>query len=366
MTTKTQENTSVHPETKAPKTRTVRVSNSLMAVSPEIGENLFYEIITHDDGIHAMGGVSAALVSIPGGGKSTLLMQLAQLVCHVPGRAAKWDVANLKNQHRPETVIWRGLEYDHWAGLIPEFWMRSFPDYPSPKPLRLHIYCRDHITFYLDEISGGYQLILPAEDVKHYNSVEELYENLLPGGINVVYEPQEYYLSQQALQRILAAQLTKAAAKYSEMDEIRAPSHLWWYEFIEILTRVTQRREHFTLIIDEATGLFPFGAGGVLWHMIAWLVETFIHLRKRNISIIFALHGLDLVDTRIAKRIMYYIWLPGSLPSTSNSRVTPTLIGTLPLGWGIVEQPRRRFGRFRFGRIPNQPPVVQAKGLSGI
>lgn len=352
------------PEISEVTKRTVPISGALAAVSPEIGRSLFYEVTCHDDGVAAMGGISAALVALPGGGKSTLLMQLAQLVNHVNGHAAKLDVINLKNQHVPETVIWRGLEYDHWACFIQEYWMRSFPKHANPKPIRLHMHHRDRLTFYLDFEKKPYQLMLSGDDIKFYNGPDELYANLLPGGINVVYEPQEYYLTSKTLQRIMASRLK--ATKYEDQEDIRAPSFMWWYEFIETLSRIKKRGEYYTLIIDEAARLFPFGAQGDHWHMIGWLVETLIHLRKKNISTFFAIHGLDLIDPRVAKRIQYFIWLPGSLPGTRNNMVTATLVGRLPLGWGIIEQPRRRFGRFRFGRIPRQPPVVQAVGLSGI
>jgi len=44
------------------------------------------------------------------------------------------------------------------------------------------------------------------------------------------------------------------------------------------------------------------------------------------------------------------------------SMVNPRLIGTLPrAGWAILEEPKERFGRMPFTRIPNQPPVIKTE-----
>lgn len=368
MTTAAQEDTSPAPETPTEAEqvgrREIRVSKSLLAVSPTIGKALTYEMTTHDDGVAATGGVFGMFLGAMGKGKSTLMVQYAQLANHVPGLAAKWDVANLKNQHVPETVIWRGLEYDHWNCLIPEYWIRSFPG-TDPKPIRLHMHYQDRLVFYVQAGKKKYRLMLPGEDTQFYNSPEQLYENILQGGINVVYEPQEYYLSEKTLTRLLASQLSKKS-DYSKMEDVRAPSAMWWYEFIETLARVKARHEFYTLQLDEADDIFPFGAQGAHWHLIGWLTRTIVHLRKNNISLLPATQDVNLIDHRIYDRVNYFVWLPGSRPKPRISMIHQNLIRTLPRGWGIAEEANSRFGRIKFQRIPRQPPVVQAVGLSGI
>ncbi|MCK9544264.1 MAG: hypothetical protein M0R03_19775 [Novosphingobium sp.] len=342
----------------------ISVSKSLLAVSADIGASLSYELETHDDGVSATGGMFGMILGKMGGGKSTLLVQYAQFANHVVGMADKWTAKNLQNLRQPETVIWRGLEYDHWNCLIPEYWGRSFPN-SFPKKIRLHVHYNDRLTHYVQHGKKRFQLMLAAEDVKYYNTPENLYENLLQGGINVVYEPQEYYLSEKTLARILTAQLKKES-EYKNEERIRAPSAMWWYEFIETLTRIKARNEYYTLILDEADDIFPFGAQGSNWHLIGWFTRTVIHLRKNNISTLIATQDINLVDHRIYDRANYFIWLPGARPKNRISMVNQNLIRTLPKGWGIIEEANARFGRFRFERIPHQPPLVQTIGLSGL
>lgn len=357
------QNTSTAPDS-AQKVK-IKVSKSLLAVSPSKGAALSYELLHHDDGVSATGGVFGMVLGMMSSGKSTLLVQNAQFVQHVAGMSDKWTVKNLKNGFVPETVIWRGLEYDHWDCLIPEYWARSFPDYDSPKPIRLHIHHKDRLKFYVQAGKKRYELMLSAEDVRYYDTSEDLYENILHGGINVVYEPQEYYLSEKTLNRILASQLKKES-EYDDMEPVRAPSAMWWYDFIETLPRIKARHEFFTLILDEADDIFPFGAQGATWHLIGWFTRTIIHLRKNNISIIIATQDVNLTDHRIYDRVMYFVWLEGSRPKSRISMIHINLVRTLIRGWGLIEYGNRSFGRFRWQQIPKQPPVVQVVGLSGI
>ena len=59
----------------------------------------------------------------------------------------------------------------------------------------------------------------------------------------------------------------------------------------------------------------------------------------------------------------HFIWLRGSRPIERRSRVSRKLVGCLSGGQAIIERSMERFGLAKFGRIPNQPPVIQVEGL---
>lgn len=343
----------------------ISISPALHRVSPVIGEQISYDVHTHDDGVNATGGIVAMLLGMMGSGKSTMTVQMAQLSSYLDGKIDKTSAKNLGIAAKPETVIWRGLEYDHWNCLLPTNFQRSFPNYPNPKPVRVHIYYEDEIMFTVQGRKKKHYLNFDPGQLMHYNSVKDVYDSLLPGGINVIYEPQKYFLNEKWVERLLAAMITKKGGRKKEdLVNVQAPSAVWWYEYLEALLRLKDRYEFFTVMMDEADEVFPFGASGDLWHMIAWLTKSVVHMRKNNISLIPATQDINLIDHRIYDRVNYYYWLPGSRPKGRISMVHQNLIRTLPKGWAINEESNRRFGRIRFGRIPKQPPVIRAHGIS--
>ncbi|MBP2147253.1 hypothetical protein J2129_002766 [Methanofollis sp. W23] len=316
-----------------------------------------YEISVHDDGVTAYGGTMTGLVGKFGSGKSTFIVQLEQAATYLPAPYNKHSSGGAPKY--PETVIHRGLENDHWNCQIPQNFQKSFPDAKHVKPLRVHLYYKDRLAWYEERDRKRYQIQLqPIEEITTYGTVEDLYSNLLMGGINIVYEPREYYLPPEVLDRIMAADLTRQKKRPTEA--VRAPSAIWWYEFLEALIRLKYQDEFFLISIDEAHQVFPACARGDLWHLVGWFSETMISFRKNNISMMIGTQDTNDMDYRVTDRLSYYIWLRGSRPKSRISMVSTRLIGILPRhGWAILEEPKERFGRLPFTRIPNQPPIVK-------
>lgn len=330
----------------------------LKRVSAEKGRQMAYEITVHDDGVDAFGGTMTGLVGKFGSGKSTLMLQLAAAATCIPAPYTKRDA----HPHRlPETVIHRGLTDDHWNCLIPENFQKSFPEAQNVKPIRVHVYYKDHKTWTEERDRKKYRIqFRPIEELTYYNSAEDLYQNLLPGGVNVVYEPKQYFLPAEVLDRISAHNLL--SPKKRPEGDIRAPSSIWWFEFLESLIRLKYRDEFYLIDLDEAHQVFPSGARGDLWHLIGWFSETMISFRKNNVSMNIGTQDTNDVDYRVTDRLSYYIWLRGSRPKPRVSMVSPRLIGLLPrTGWAILEEPKERFGRMPFTRIPNQPPIIKTE-----
>ncbi len=333
---------------------------ALQRVSAAKGRAMAYEIIVHDDGVDAYGGTMTGIVGKFGSGKSTFMLQLAAASTCVPAPHSK----RFKYAPKlPETVIHRALTHDHWNCFIPENFQASFPDAKVIKPIRVHIHHKDDPVFIEERDRIKYRLQLqPIEELTRYHSAEDLYGNLLQGGINVVYEPRNYYLPPDVLDRIASYNLL--APKKRPDDAIKAPSAVWWFEFLETLIRIKYRDEFFLINLDEAHQLFPSGARGDLWHLIGWFSETMISFRKNNVSMNLGTQDTNDVDYRVTDRLSYYVWLRGSRPKSRISMINPRLIGTLPrTGWAILEEPKERFGRLTFTRIPNQPPLVKTEYL---
>lgn len=325
-------------------------------------DQIFWEAITHDDGVEARGGIAAEFTGEMGSGKSTMLVQVAESVKHAPpGKDRRAGTFN--NQLLPETVIWRGRGLDHWNVMIPERFEESFPN-SNPKPLRVFVHYESEFRFF--EKYSEKRFYLDSVDVILYAEPRDIYDNIVTGGINVVYEPAHYELPPEMVNELLADQL-KPLFPVSECPSKPAPSPIWWFEFIRFLIENKDRYEFFTIMLDEAHEVIPASSKGELWHLInKFGSQTVIEMRKKNISFFPASHRLNLIDYRVNQRMNYFFWFPGSMPPTGYSRVKKCIVQNLHDGQVIVERAQRHFGYMSFGRIPKQPPIVQVEGMKRI
>jgi hypothetical protein len=190
-----------------------------------------------------------------------------------------------------------------------------------------------------------------------------VFSHLVQNGINVIYEPLDYVLPSKIVRNLYKQKLRQDVSDLM-CNPIPAPGPLWWFEFCGHMLEAKQRREYITIIMDEAHQVFPANPPGDHWHLVAGFANQVIDFRKNNISFFPATQNANLLDYRITDRMTHFIWLRGSKPVSKRSRVSRKLVGCLATGKGIIEKANEKFGLLRFDRIPNQPPVVMAEGLS--
>jgi energy-coupling factor transporter ATP-binding protein EcfA2 len=325
-------------------------------ISSKLAEQLWADILIHDDGIDGTGGSFANLIGPFGVGKSTLLMQAAQLTRHLDYGVTKTQFWQHPERYEviPETVIMKGLSDDHWNTLIPKNYKNSFSNYGKPKYLTVHIHEDDEYRFY--EVSRGTKRKINHEiNIRTYQDGAQLHDNIRLEAINVVYEPTNYHLTPAILKKLNQYKLKSTAEK----DElINAPPELFWFEFIENLCRQADGT-HCSLILDEFHLIAPAYTQGDTFHMINWLAHQMIHMRKNNISLIASTHEENLLDYRIRDRIVRKVWFKGALPKTSMVKIQ-ALRGLKDIGEAIIEERQIKFGKFSFDKIPEQPPLLKA------
>ena len=337
-------------------------------IRPHITRMITAEVTLHDDGVEGIGGSPALVVGFMGSGKSTLLAQLSQQMCHLKDQTREeFFRSGCHGTVYPETVLWRGQQFDHWNALLPHNWERSFPGWRGIKPVRVHVNCDDNLKFtqknektkQFQELEGIYNVL------KYYRNSEDLIKNVLPGGINIVYEPQEFMPGEKLISDLNARKMVKnddnperKAGKYLTVEP-----HIFWFELTAYLLEHKAPDEFYTLVLDESHELFPYGATGDHWHLISYFVDSIIHTRKNNVSLLCAIHDVNLMDFRVRDRMKYFYWLPGSVPIKRVSRVYPDVVSKLELGEVIMELKRKDFSGDRFQRIKDQPPVVRVEVL---
>lgn len=328
-------------------------------ISAELGAQLWQQLILHDDGVDGSpirsmvsapkGGKTGQIYGEMGSGKTTLLQQIAEQVRHYD-----LESKNIKN----EMVIYRGLQYDNWNCLLPDY---ASAWWGHPKSFSLHVHQDDDLFFFTQKHSV--KTPLGVEPIP-YSDNADLFSHLIDG-INVVYEPQQYTLSPVLVKRLKAKKLQKVSVSddYDEEEGyVATPPPVWWFEFLEYF--LEYKGDQFcTVILDEADEVFPANSSGDLWHLIDWFKNEVRHMRKNNASLIVAGHDYNLLDYRITGRMQYSVWLPGSIPNKKSS-VWKTSVRHLNLGEGIIE--RSDFGRFTFPRITSQPPIVRVAGMSAL
>lgn len=328
------------------------------------GDRLFWNVITHDDGVESRGGVMGECIGKMGSGKSTALLQIAQSTCHAPKNMTRYQ-AKRNNALIPETVLWRGRGLDHWNVLIPERWAKSFPN-SYAKPLRVFVHCDSDYRF-IENYGDRAFCLNETVDIILYETPADIYANILVGGINVIYEPAQYMIPPEIVNEILSDKL-KALFPIGECPATPAPSPVWWFEFIRFLIQNKDKYEYFTIIMDEAHEVIPAYAKGDHWHLVdKFGSRTVIEMRKKNITFIPATHGLNLLDFRTNQRSNYFLWFRGSKTHSGYSRIKQALISALPEnGYFFVEDSLSEFGYVPFDRIPKQPPLLEVEGMQRI
>jgi hypothetical protein len=301
----------------------MRVKSKLPALE---GRRLTTELTVHNNDF---GGVTAVVYGSKGSGKTTLFLTLCQTVQCYNAVTGALEL---------ETSIWRGGDEDYWTWL-PYERTRVF----------IHRDNIDTVSFKCDEDLSEYDRSkLPQIIV--YKTNKDLYSKLLRGGINVVYEPTTYTLTDRLKKMIQKRGVAgDDLFKKKEVDSI-----IWWFEFVDWL-RINKSLEHVSVFIDEADQLLPVSPSGARWHLNLWFKDIMRALRKRNISLYLACHGYTDIDGRIRPKVMYRIYMKGAC-APSESLIWKTAPITLPQGKYYIE--RDAWGWARFNKIDEQPRVL--------
>jgi hypothetical protein len=141
-------------------------------------------------------------LSPPGKGKSTLMAQSAQFVRTVDGASKKKYVAALNEGSakkdyivKPETVIWRIREFDNFNTLIPQNWIKSYPNQSVAfKPVHVFVHEKDNPLFYAYD-KGEPVPPINFPHIEYYRDAQDIMRKLHWHGINAILEPQTYRLS---------------------------------------------------------------------------------------------------------------------------------------------------------------------------
>lgn len=301
----------------------MRVKSKLPALE---GRRLTTELTVHNNDF---GGVTAVVYGSKGSGKTTLFLTLCQTVQCYNAVSGALEL---------ETSIWRGGDEDYWTWLPYE-------------RTRVFIH-RDNIntvSFKCDEDLSEYDRSKLPQIIVYKNN-KDLYSKLLRGGINVVYEPTTYTLTDRLKKMIQKRGVAgDDLFKKKEVDSI-----IWWFEFVDWL-RINKSLEHISVFIDEADQLLPVSPSGARWHLNLWFKDIMRALRKRNISLYLACHGYTDIDGRIRPKVMYRIYMKGAC-APSESLIWKTAPITLPQGKYYIE--RDAWGWARFNKIEEQPRVL--------
>lgn len=346
-------------------------------ISDTIGAQLYLESILHDDGVIGHGGERVLTIGEMGSGKTTLALKSVPKMCYTPSIPKDNLINGEKSSVYPETVVWRGRKLDYWNCYLPENFRKCFPGV-KPRELRVFVYCKDKTQFFEENPETGVGKPLENLDLKYYTTVEDLYNNLINGGINVVYVPEKYSLSPRLINLLNERTMAKEGGKtyLDPNDIVLVRKEAFWYELFYHLIELRYGQEArgdkirirwITFIFDEAHQVFPQGVPKPFWYLVDdfvenWLVET----RRINFSIFAQTHALSLMYWKATQRFSYMIWLPGSRLSKKHTCLkNMSITAYLPKGKFIIEhKDRYKFGKSNFSRIPNQPFPVMARGIS--
>lgn len=349
-----------------------RKSGGVNAISRKIGRQIYQSICFHDDGVKGYGGMRIACIGPMRAGKTTLGIQTIPKFYHINGmKKEDWFRSPDHDRASPETVVYRGRKLDYWNALDHRHFAKCIQDFDQRK-LRIFIWHKDYITFYEESQDEEVMRPISGLDIYRYTSQSDLYENLLEGEINVVYVPNEYKLS-PFLKNVLneMRMLQPDSSEYlTEENDVSVINETFWYDLFYYMLGLENSEDNgkrklksITFIFDEAHQVFPANQPKPFWYLIENFAENaLIDSGRLNLTIYANIHALNLVHWKVLQRFDTFIWLFGSKPDKSYSMVNEQVTRALKQGDFIIEERQKRFGFGTFGKIPNQPYTVLAKG----
>ena len=341
------------------------------------GTAIYTNLITTDDGVRGLGGSAAVLAAAYGDGKSTLLLQTAQLLRWVDNHYSKKEY--FENPFEvplyQTTVLWFPSSADHWTAFLPTYSKKCFPK-DNPKKFLLHYHEGDPLTFWESPAEGVQQpMVIDPELVRLYHDERDLYATVQregEGKVNVVFPPQDYHLSGdfvKTIQKMIGLSRARREQndkreRYRPIEEIEVEPHVFYHQFIHRIMEEKDSR-HLAIVYDDVTRFIQAYQTDVNFHLInLFAARWFPAMRKRNVSFYCSTHDLALIDWKVLDRFKTYFWFTSSIVSSRLSDVWRSAVRHLPKGKSIIEDRTLGYGWIPYRRIPNQPPVVITKGLA--
>jgi len=340
------------------------------------------QILLHDDGLLGYGGTRTFGIGGQGAGKTTLNTKFARLSYYIDGMnkndfikqcqniSDDNELSRFFNKHvHPETVLWRGREFDSWNVLVPSVFKTCYPN-EQCKLLKVHIHAKSELEFYQQNTNTLELVPIDGIDIATYNNIGELYKNLVEGGNNIIYPPTKHYMSARLKDAINTKRnLNKNDRKYMlPKDDYLVERDVFLFEIFEYLYRAnleSEKKKWFTSIIDESHDLFRANAPDVYYWIIECMVDVLVDTRKHNLSLCCMTHALNLIDYRILERASHFIWLRGAKPTSSYSTVDIRLVKKLLPGQGVNESCMDgKIGGFEFDRVPNNLSRLIVRGMA--
>lgn len=352
-----------------------RKSGGIEAISPKIGKEIYRLVCFHDDGVKGYGGERIACIGPMRSGKTTFAVETLPNIYHIEGQKKEdWFRNPDPSKVEKETIVYRGRKLDYWNCYDHHHFKHCFPN-AEPRKLRVFVWHEDYITFY--EESQEEEVMRPIQglDVYRYKSQEDLYDNLLEGEINVVYVPNKYKLSEFLKTVLNEMRMLKPDSSefLTYSTTVNVINETFWYDLFYYMLGLENSEENgngkkrkiksITFFFDEAHQIFPANQPKPFWYLIENFAENaLIDSGRLNLTIYANIHALNLVHWKVLQRFDTFIWLFGSKPDKAYSMVDEKVPRALKQGEFVIEERQKRFGRGKFGEIPNQPYTVLAKG----
>jgi hypothetical protein len=327
------------------------------------------------------GGTRTIIQGDLGTGKTTLNNQSIMKFGYLK-KISKRDFMNgVPDTPHAETIISRGRKKDYWNLFMPDNFRRSFGKELPVRPMRVFVHVNDDITFYEQQEDKDGEEQPPRvlkPDIYKYKDITDLYLHIVEGGINIVYPPNDYELSDLLKKRINDLMMkSKEGRKYlQDNQKISVPSVAFWYDiFYFFISDVEEVKEQYpgmkiiksvVFVFDEAHQIFPSGASKPLWYLVDNFAEDeIIETRRINVSIWADCHDYRFIYWKILGRFNYFIFLKGarSMIKQRLSKIEQSLIDQLPIGTFLIEEKSGEFGKVDFDRIKNPPQALTAKGM---
>ena len=283
----------------------------------ELAQKLYHVLCVHNE---EPGGIFASVVGWMGCGKTTLLQRTVPKFFYFD---------SVDRVFEKETIIWRArAPVDFWNYFLDPSFEWEDPRYK--RPVQVFRHKDDAAAFQLERSHS----VLPMPRPIEYTDSLDLYGKLVPGAINVVYEPPEYFLSEPFLKMFRA----KAHRPFRDLSEA-VDGVLFWHEFIYTLMQ-EKGPEFYSLVLDEADEMFANNPTGADYHLHKLFRESARDFRKAGLTALMTFHKWGDIDWMISSKIVMHGWMRGDPPPgfsllRANSRYVS--LARLPIGRVIWE-----------------------------